>query len=137
MRKTNFPKLFFNSGYYSLSAAAMDTQKMMWLVLLVVNLLVSAADGSSSTLETRSHSNFIPTENSNLEVLKELGVDIQSEGRRYVLGSFILFTVFLSSTFESLALTFGSPKPMFYIYDCNTVKLGYNDLCGTVSSCLL
>ena len=84
MRKTYFPKLFFNSGYCSISATAMDPQKMMLLVLLVVNLLVSPSEGSSSTLETRSHSNFIPTENSNLEVLKELGVDIQSEGRTYV-----------------------------------------------------
>ena len=84
MRKTYFPRLFFNSGYCSISAAPMDPQKMMLLVLLVVNLLVSPSEGSSSTLETRSHSNFIPTENSNLEVLKELGVDIQSEGRTYV-----------------------------------------------------
>ncbi len=83
MRKTNYPKLFLSAGDCSICAPTMDPRKLMLLVLLVMNIFVMGSEGSSSTLETRGHSNFVPTENSNLEVLKELGVDIQSEGRTY------------------------------------------------------
>jgi hypothetical protein len=33
--------------------------------------------------------NFLPTENSNLEVLKELGVDLQNEGKNKALPALI------------------------------------------------
>ena len=49
---------------------------VIWIWLLVS---VSAAASESRP------QNFLPTENSNLEVLKELGVDIQHEGGTIVI----------------------------------------------------
>jgi hypothetical protein len=55
----------------------------MIFVLLVKLLIVAQwSRVSGSTPEGRVQ-NFVATENSNLEVLKELGVDIQNEGRTH------------------------------------------------------
>ena len=60
----------------------LPSNKMMFVLIVKLLLVVQWSGVSGSTPEGRVQ-NFVATENSNLEVLKELGVDIQSEGRTH------------------------------------------------------
>ena len=67
----------FRMNLAKLTLAKMKADKGSVSVVISIWLLVSV---SGAMAESRPQ-NFLPTENSNLEVLKELGVDIQHEGR--------------------------------------------------------
>ena len=84
MRKTKFLNSDNSSGLKmnrKMSSFVTSSLLTSSIVMSFSLLLCSAIIGVvGSTGDTRTQ-NYLPTENSNLEVLKELGVDIQTEGK--------------------------------------------------------
>ena len=81
---------------------------------IVMLLLCSAVVGVVGSTGEGRNPNFLATENSNLEVLKELGMDIQNEGKNeqtyFFAVNYLVLLIELSKTQLNLTQNQVTPK---------------------------
>jgi hypothetical protein len=73
MKKLSIKTSIIKTSSIEMSPVKMSAILMLLLCSVVVGVVGSTGEGRNP--------NFLATENSNLEVLKELGMDIQNEGK--------------------------------------------------------
>jgi hypothetical protein len=78
IKTSSMKKLSIKTSIIKTSSIEMSPVKMSAILMLLLCSVVVGVVGSTG--EGRNP-NFLATENSNLEVLKELGMDIQNEGK--------------------------------------------------------
>jgi hypothetical protein len=78
MKKLSIKTSLIKTSSIKMSPVKMSAINMSSIVML---LLCSAVVGVVGSTGEGRNPNFLATENSNLEVLKELGMDIQNEGK--------------------------------------------------------